>query len=128
MSEIAIRDLLWEWSRAYPERAGDSVSWPRMSAFSREMVSGNRESPEPINEQRAEMTDAAVLAYLNVVRKRRDQKKAQLEGMIFWLRYYYQWEMPDVCRKAGQSKSWVINMCRVIEGTIEAFVLAQNAA
>lgn len=74
------------------------------------------------------MTDAAVLAYLNVVRKRRDQKKAQLEGMIFWLRYYYQWEMPDVCRKAGQSKSWVINMCRVIEGTIEAFVLAQNAA
>ncbi|WP_444893623.1 hypothetical protein ACJJIE_03820 [Microbulbifer sp. TRSA001] len=128
MSEIAIRDLLWEWSRAYPERAGDSVSWPCMSAFSREMVSGNRESPEPINEKRAELTDAAVLAYLNAVSRRRDQAKAELEGLVFWLRYYYRWELRDVAKKVSRSKPWVEKMCQIVESTVEAFYLTQNAA
>ncbi|MDP5211139.1 hypothetical protein [Microbulbifer sp. 2205BS26-8] len=128
VNEISIRERLWEWSRAYPERAGDSVSWPRMAAFGRRMLSGCRESPVPIDYDRAALTDAAVLAYLNVIARRQDKEKAALERKVFWLRYYYRWEMRDVCRKVGQSKSWVINMCKVIEGTVEALYLAENAA
>ncbi|MFA0814039.1 hypothetical protein [Microbulbifer epialgicus] len=126
MAEIAIRDLLWEWSRAYPERAGDSVSWPRMSAFSREMVSGNRESPEPINVNRAELTDAAVLAYLNAVSRRRDQEKAELEGLVFWLRYYYRWDIRFICKKVQRSKAWVENMNQLIEASVESVHLVQQ--
>ncbi|WP_299948100.1 DnaB-like helicase C-terminal domain-containing protein [uncultured Microbulbifer sp.] len=128
VNEISIRERLWEWSRAYPERAGDSVSWPCMAAFGRGMLSGRRESPVPIDCERAALTDAAVLAYLNVIARRQDKEKVTLEWLVFWFRYYYRWEMQDVCRKADQSKSWVINMCKVIEGTMEALYLAENAA
>ncbi|WP_299582045.1 hypothetical protein [uncultured Microbulbifer sp.] len=128
MSEVGIRDLLWEWARAYPERAGDSVSWPRMAAFGREMMSGCTEIPTGVDWERAARTDAVVLAYLNTITRRQDRGKAELEGMVFWLRYYYRWEMPHVCKKVGQGKTWVINMCRVIEGTVEAFYLARDAA
>ncbi|WP_444956773.1 hypothetical protein [Microbulbifer sp. ZKSA002] len=128
MSELGIRELLWEWARAYPERAGDSVSWPRMAAFHKGMVCEGQVIPALINWDRADRMDAVVLAYLNTITRRRDKEKAELEGLVFWLRYYYRWEMPDVCKKLGQSKSWVINMCRVIEGTVEAFYLARDAA
>ncbi|MDP5210011.1 hypothetical protein [Microbulbifer sp. 2205BS26-8] len=128
VNEISIRERLWEWSRAYPERAGDSVSWPRMAAFGRRMLSGRRESPDPIDYERAALTDAAVLAYLNVIARRQDKERATLERLVFGLRYYYRWEMQNVCRKVGQSKSWVINMCKVIEGTVEALYLADSAA
>ncbi|MFS1524469.1 hypothetical protein ACL7TT_10200 [Microbulbifer sp. 2304DJ12-6] len=128
INEISIRERLWEWSRAYPERAGDSVNWPCMAAFGRRMLSGRRESPDPIDYERAALTDAAVLAYLNVIARRQDKEKAALEKKVFWLRYYYRWEMQDVCKKVGQGKTWVVNMCRIIEGTLEAFLLAQNAA
>ncbi|MFS1526314.1 hypothetical protein ACL7TT_19825 [Microbulbifer sp. 2304DJ12-6] len=99
-----------------------------MAAFGRKMISGHREGSDPIDYERADLTDAAVLAYLNVIARRQDKEKAALEKKVFWLRYYYRWEMQDVCRKVDQSKSWVINMCKVIEGTVEALYLADNAA
>ncbi|WP_299946881.1 hypothetical protein [uncultured Microbulbifer sp.] len=128
INEISIRERLWEWSRAYPERAGDSVSWPRMAAFGRRMLSGRRESPESIDYERAALTDAAVLAYLNVIARRQDKEKAALERKVFWLRYYYRWEMQDVARKVKKSKPWVEKMCQIVEATVEAFFLSQNAA
>ncbi|BBM03949.1 hypothetical protein [Microbulbifer sp. GL-2] len=128
MSELGIRELLWEWSIAYPERAGDAVSWPRMAAFGREMVSGHRVSPLPVNEERAQVTDATVLVYLNAITMRRDREKAELERLVFWLRYYYRWELQDVARKVKKSKPWVEKMCQIVEATVEAFYLARNAA
>ncbi|WKD51107.1 hypothetical protein [Microbulbifer spongiae] len=127
VNEISIRERLWEWSRAYPERAGDSVNWPRMAAFGRRMLSGCRESPDPIDYERAALTDAAVLAYLNVIARRQGKEKAALERKVFWLRYYYRWEMRDTCTRVRRSKAWVENMCNLIEGTVEALYLADNA-
>ncbi|MEX2964719.1 hypothetical protein [Microbulbifer sp. TYP-18] len=123
-SAIEIRDLLWEWSRAYPERAGDSVSWPRMAAFGLKVPSGR----EPIDYERAEQVDRAVLVYLNAVMRRKDRERAKLEEAIFWLRYYYRWERQKVAKRLKRSKAWVDNMCNLIEGTVEAFYLAQNVA
>ncbi|MFS1524723.1 hypothetical protein ACL7TT_11505 [Microbulbifer sp. 2304DJ12-6] len=128
VNEISIRERLWEWSRAYPERAGDSVSWPRMAAFGRRMISGHREGSVPIDYERAALTDAAVLAYLNVIARRQDKEKAALERKVFWFRYYYRWEMQDVARKVKKSKPWVEKMCQIVEATVEAFFLSQNAA
>lgn len=125
---IGIRELLWEWSRAYPERAGDSVSWPRMTACGRKVPSGRPERSEPIDYVRAEQTDKAVLVYLNVIRRRKDCNRAMLEGSAFWLRYYYRWERQKVANKLKKSKAWVDNMCNLIEGTVEAIYLAQIAA
>ncbi|MCO1335180.1 hypothetical protein MO867_12640 [Microbulbifer sp. OS29] len=128
MSEIAIRDLLWEWSRAYPERAGDSVSWPRMSAFSREMASGSRESPEPINEKRAEETDQVVGAYLRAMKGCNNQSRAFEELRVFWLRYYRRWELQEVAKTVGKSEGTVRTTCRVIENTIETVYLMMERA
>ncbi|WP_299948254.1 hypothetical protein [uncultured Microbulbifer sp.] len=128
VNEISIRERLWEWSRAYPERAGDSVNWPRMAAFGRRMISGHKESPIPTDYDRAALTDAAVLAYLNVITRRQDKEKAALERLVFWLRYYCRWEIRETCARVKRSKAWVENMCNLIEGTVEALYLAENAA
>lgn len=122
---IGIRDLLWEWARAYPERAGDSVSWPRMSAFGPDMVADrHRENPEPIDYKRAEEIDKAVLSYLKAIRK---QGKRSLEESVFWARYFLRWEVPDVVKKVRKSRAWVHNTCGIIEGTIEGIYLVQIA-
>ncbi len=31
VNEISIRERLWEWSRAYPERAGDGPVWRHLA-------------------------------------------------------------------------------------------------
>ena len=125
---IEMRHMLWNWARAYPERAGDSVSWPRLAAFGREMASGHRENPDPVRHEEAEEVDAAVLQYLNTVRRRKDREKANLEGMVFWLRYYYRWEQPDIARKVQKSVAWVKNMCSIVENSVETVYLMQQEA
>ncbi|WP_299947956.1 hypothetical protein [uncultured Microbulbifer sp.] len=128
ISEISIRERLWEWARAYPDRTGDFVSWPRIAAFARRMKPTYEQYPEPIDYDRSALTDAAVLVYLNVIARRQDKKKAALERSVFWLRYYHQWEMQHVARKVNKSKPWVEKMCQIIEATVEAFILSQDAA
>ncbi|WP_299943677.1 hypothetical protein [uncultured Microbulbifer sp.] len=70
----------------------------------------------------------AVYKPLNVIARRQDKEKAALEKKVFWLRYYYRWEMQDVARKVKKSKPWVEKMCQIVEATVEAFFLSQNAA
>ncbi|GAA5445816.1 hypothetical protein Misp06_04021 [Microbulbifer sp. NBRC 101763] len=119
MSELGIRDLLWEWARAYPERAGDSVSWPRKSAFAREIVSGHRESPIPVNEARAEETDQVVGMYLRAVKGRKSQSKVEAELEVFWLRYFRRWELQDVAKAIKKSVASIKILCQIIESSIE---------
>ncbi|WHI52964.1 hypothetical protein P3339_09440 [Microbulbifer sp. MLAF003] len=128
MSELGIRELLWEWSRAYPERAGDSISWPRKSAFAREMVSGHRESLIPVNEARAEETDQVVGMYLRAVKGRKSQNKAEAELRVFWLRYFRRWELQDVSRVVKKSVASIKTLCQIIESSIEiAFSMWERA-
>lgn len=118
--DIGIRDLLWEWSRAYPERPGDCVDWYRQSNFAGEIISdGWPEERTPIDYQRAEKTDAAILIYLNALQGRRSRAKAIFEEGIFWLRYFRRWELQDVARRMGKSQQWIKTQCQVIEGSIE---------
>lgn len=120
---IGMREMLWNWARANPERAGDAVNWPRIAAFGREMASGHRESAEPVNYAEAEEVDRAVLSYLNAIRQ---VDKRSLEEQVFWARYFLRWEMPDVARKVKKSKAWAKNTCAVIEATIEGIYLVQQ--
>ena len=122
---IGIKEMLWNWARANPERAGDAVGWPRLSAFGREMASGHRENPEPVNHDEAEVIDAAVRAYLKAIRKR---ERRGLEEQVFWARYFLRWELPDVARKVKKSLAWVKSTCGTIEGTIEGIYLYQQEA
>ncbi|MCO1336446.1 hypothetical protein MO867_19110, partial [Microbulbifer sp. OS29] len=119
LSEIAIRELLWEWSRAYPERAGDSVSWPRMSSFARGMKSKHRENPELVNEVRAEETDQVVGMYLRAVKGRGNQEKAGVELAVFWLRYFRRWELQEVAKAVKRSVANIKTLCQIIESSIE---------
>ncbi|WP_444886497.1 hypothetical protein [Microbulbifer sp. JMSA008] len=119
MSELGVRELLWEWSRAYQERAGDSVSWPRMSSFARNMKSNYRENPEPVNEGRAEETDQVVGMYLRAVKGRNNQDKARVELTVFWLRYFRRWELQEVAKVAKKSVASIKILCQIIESSIE---------
>jgi hypothetical protein len=99
-----------------------------MAAFHKGMICEGQGISALIDWNRADRMDAVVLAYLNTIIRRRDKEKAELEGLVFWLRYYYRWEIRDISKKIGRGKTWVESMCQIIESTVEAFYLTRNAA
>ncbi|MEW5251551.1 hypothetical protein [Microbulbifer discodermiae] len=115
---IEIRELLWEWGRAYPEIVGAEVSWPRMAAFGREVASGHRENRVGVNQERADKTNEVVSNWLVVMKAHIHISSVAEELDVFWLRYNRRWELQGVARKLKLSKTKVRDYCKAIEAEI----------